>query len=79
MKNKKKITLLTLFIIIVISLLGCADTDSSYPKIEITTTGWRDDDVNIPIGGNYKLSDYDRVQNDDGSLDITIHFDKVEV
>lgn len=76
MKNKKKITLLVLFIIIAISLLGC--TDSSYPKIQIITTGWRNDDVNIPIGGNYKLSDYDRVQNDDGSLDITIHFDKVE-
>lgn len=78
MKNKKKITLLILFIIIAISLLGCVDTDSSYPKIKIITTSWRSDDVNIPISGNYKLSDYDRVQNDDGSLDITIHFDKVE-
>lgn len=68
----KKIVTLVIMVCISCSLVGC---DNRYPKIGIYQSVW-EDDMDIYIGNEYKLKDYEKVINDDNTCNLIINFEK---
>lgn len=67
----KKNIFIGLFIGMFLFVSGCG----YYPNIRIYLSFWRDE-VDIIIGDEFKLRDYNRIDNKDGSCQIIINFDK---
>lgn len=72
---KKKILALILTLLMSFSLVGC---NSDYPKVKVLHSTYTSETTVIDIGSDYKLKDYQKVTNDDGSCSVTINFEKSE-
>lgn len=72
----RKIILFTVLSILCLCAVGCESIDYGYPYIKIYRSPMESRTTEIGIGNGYKMNNYEKHNNNDGSCSVIINFIK---